>query len=156
MECKVQIVEPISLEDWPHHYNAHIYWIIQPDHFRQPRWYWKDTVTVHHKVEFIPPTMKRSPTIVQVLTARCTPSNSILPDNYSLYSLEDKLIGIAAIPTLALSMLLREKCLNGIDRSNSVSLPVEVQWNERFNKYQLIRISPENTPITTSSFFCYK
>ena len=160
MECKVQIVEPISLENWPHHYNAHIYWIIQPDHFRQPRWYWKDTVTVHHKVEFIPPTMKRSPTIVQVLTARCTPSNSVLPDNYSLYSLEDKLIGVAAIPTLALSMMLRDKCCNGVNNvvnnATPVSLPVEVQWNERFNKYQIIRVSPENTPITTSSFFCYK
>ena len=101
--------------------------------------------------------MKRSPTIVQVLTARCTASNSVLPDNYSLYSLEDKLIGVAAIPTLALSMLLREKCYNAVNNGiNCTSLPVEVQWNERFSKYQVIRILPADTPITTSSFFCNK
>ena len=148
MECTVKVVTPISLEDWSQHYNAHIYWIIQPDHFRQARWYWKDTVTVHHKVEFQPPTMKRNPTMVQILCAQCTSSNSTLPDNYTLLSQEGNIIGIASVPTMALSMILREKVDQGI--------PVEVQWNERFNKYQVVRLLPVGTPITTSSFFYHK
>lgn len=148
MECTVKVVTPISLEDWPQHYNAHIYWIIQTDHCRQPRWYWKDTVTVQRNVEFHAPAMKRTAEIVHILCAQCTPAKSVLPDNYSLFSQEGELIGIASVPTLALSMLLREKVDQGI--------PVEVKWNERFSKYQVIRILPAGTPITTSSFFCNK
>jgi len=150
MECKVQLVQPISLADWSQHYNAQIYWIIQPDCCRAPRWYWKDTVTVHHHAEYHAPIMKRNPTITHLLYARCTPEKSVLPDNYSLYSQEGTLIGIASIGSLALSMQLREKC------TNDEGLSVEVQWNERFSKYQVIRILPANTPITTASFFCHK
>jgi hypothetical protein len=148
MECKVQLVQPISLDAWDLQYNAQIYWIIQPDHCRQARWYWKDTVTPHHKVEFHAPTMKRSPMVVPILCARCAPSKSVLPDNYTLFSQEDTVIGTASITTLALSMILREKACDGI--------PVEVQWNERFQKYQILRLMPTDTPITNGSFFCYK
>jgi hypothetical protein len=151
MECKVQLVQPISLADWPQHYNAQIYWIIQPDHCKAPRWYWKDIVTTHHHVEYHAPTMKRNPVITHSLYARCTPEKSILPDNYCLYSQEGDLIGIASIGTLSLSMQLREKTIGGTE-----GLPVEVQWNERFSKYQVVRILPADTPITTSSFFHHK
>ena len=151
MECKVQLVQPISLADWPQHYNAQIYWIIQPDHCKAPRWYWKDIVTTHHHVEYHAPTMKRNPVITHSLYARCTPEKSILPDNYCLYSQEGDLIGIASIGTLSLSMQLREKTTGGTE-----GLPVEVQWNERFSKYQVVRILPADTPITTSSFFHHK
>jgi hypothetical protein len=148
MECKVQLVEPISLEAWPHHYNTQIYWIIQPDHCRAPRWYWKDVVTQHHQVEFNPPTMKRNPVVNHSLYAMCVPAKCTLPDNYSLVSQEGTVVGVASIGSLALSMQLRESCSTG--------LPVEVQWNERFSKYQIVRILPADTPITTASFFHHK
>lgn len=148
MECNVQIVTPISLDQWAHHYNAQIYWIIQPDCCRQARWYWKDVVTVHNKVEFHAPSMKRNATISNLLYAMCKPMDTNLPDNYELFSQEGAMIGMASIGTLSLSMMLREKCVEG--------LPVEVQWNERFSKYQVIRVLPADTPITTTSFFCNK
>jgi len=148
MECKVQLVQPIALEDWSHHYNAQIYWIIQPDCMRQPRWYWKDVVTQHHQVEFHPPTMKRNPVVQHVLYAMCVPSKCNLPDNYSLLSQEGTVLGVASINSLALSMKLREIAASGV--------PVEVQWNERFSKYQVVRILPADTPVTTASFFHHK
>jgi hypothetical protein len=86
--------------------------------------------------------------MVQILCAQCISSNSTLPDNYTLLSQEGNVIGIASIPTMALSMILREKVDQGI--------PVEVQWNERFSKYQVVRLLPVGTPITTSSFFYHK
>jgi hypothetical protein len=105
-------------------------------------------VTPHHQVAFHAPTMKRNPVVTHLLYARCTPEKSVLPDNYSLYSQEGTLLGIAAITTLSLSMALRETC--------TTSLPVEVQWNPQFSKYQVVRILPVDTPITTASFFVNK
>ena len=35
-------------------------------------------------------------------------------------------------------------------------VPVEVEWNERFSKYQVVRVLPADTPLTTSSFFYHK
>jgi len=40
--------------------------------------------------------------------------------------------------------------------TNKPFLPVEVKWNEGFNKYQVLRIMPEDTPITTAAFFFHK
>lgn len=163
MECKVQLVAPIALDAWEQHYSPHIYWIIQPDCCRAPRWYWKDVVTQHQKVEFHAPTMKRNPTIIQLLYARCVPTKSVLPDNYSLFSQEGHAIGIASIATLQMSMLLREKCngvgtmtVRGTDVIVDEGVPVEVEWNERFSKYQVVRVLPADTPLTTSSFFYHK
>jgi hypothetical protein len=35
-------------------------------------------------------------------------------------------------------------------------IAVEVKWNDSFNKYQVLRIMPEGTPVTTASFFYHK
>ena len=144
---KPQIVKPIPLSDWYLHYNPSIYWIIQPDHAKQPRWYWKDTVIEFKTKEFIPPVLKRGTEITSVLCARCVPyTKTGLPDTYSLLSQDDSVIGFASIPSLSLSLELRK-----LDR-----VPVEVKWKEEFNKYQIMRIMPEHTPITTTSFFYHK
>lgn len=144
---KPQIVKPIALSDWSLHYNPAIYWIIQPDHVKQPRWYWKDTVVEYKAKEYIPPVLKRGTEIVSILCAFCTPyTKTVLPDTYSLYAQEGVNLGFASIPSLELSLELRK----------TTGVPVEVKWNDTFNKYQIMRIMPNETPITTASFFYHK
>ena len=151
---KPRVVSPISLSNWHLHYNPAIYWIIQADHYKQPRWYWKDTVTVPEfkAKEFIPPTLKRGTEIINIMVALCTPyTKTVLPDTYSLFSQEGVNLGVASISTLDLSLELRK-----IITDNTGGIPVEVKWNENFNKYQIVRIMPLETPITTASFFYHK
>ncbi len=151
---KPRVVKPISLEQWPLHYDASIYWIIQPDHSRQPRWYWKDTVTVpeHKPVEFIAPMLKRGTEILSTLVAYLTPySKAVLPDTYSLFSQEGVSLGVASISTLNLSLEIRK-----VMTDKTPGIAVEVKWNDNFNKYQVLRIMPDETPITTASFFYHK
>lgn len=151
---KPRVVSPISLSNWHLHYNPAIYWIIQADHSKQPRWYWKDTVTVPEfkAKEFIPPTLKRGTEIINIMVALCTPyTKTVLPDTYSLFSQEGVNLGVASISTLDLSLELRK-----IIPEHTGGIPVEVKWNENFNKYQIVRIMPLETPITTSSFFYHK
>jgi hypothetical protein len=151
---KPRVVKPISLDQWPLHYDASIYWIIQADHSKQPRWYWKDTVTVpdHKPIEFITPMLKRGTEILNILVAYLTPYNkAILPDTYSLSSQEGISLGVASISTLNLSLEIRKAMTD-----NTIGIPVEVKWNDNFNKYQVVRIMPDETPITTASFFYHK
>lgn len=148
---KPRVVTPIPLDKWNIHYDPSLYWIIQSDHLKQPRWYWKDTVTHNtKKTEYIAPKLDRGVEIPHILVAYCTPySKTILPDTYSLLSQESNNIGIASISTLNLSLELRH-IFNDISIKG---VAVEVKWNNDFNKYQIIRIMPDNTPITTLSFF---
>lgn len=151
---KPRVVTPISLNQWHLHYDASIYWIIQPDHYKQPRWFWKDTVTIpeHKPAEFIAPMLKRGTEILSTLVAYLSPyTKAVLPDTYSLSSQEGVSLGVASIPTLNLSLQIRK-----IMTDNVQGIPVEVKWNESFNKYQVMRIMPDETPITTASFFYHK
>lgn len=151
---KPRVVSPISLSNWHLHYNPAIYWIIQADHSKQPRWYWKDTVTVpdFKAKEFIAPTLKRGTEIINILVALCTPyTKTVLPDTYSLFSQEAVNLGVASISTLDLSLELRK-----VIAENKDGIPVEVKWNDNFHKYQIVRIMPLETPITTASFFYHK
>jgi len=150
-----RLVKPIALADWQEHYNPSIYWIIQPDHARQPRWYWKDTVTMseHKPVEYVAPVLKRSNEIATTLCAYCTPyTKAVLPDIYSLAAQEGLDLGVASIASMTLSMDLRkifaEKAVEKV-----AGVPVEVVWNENFHKYQIVRILPADRTITPSSFF---
>lgn len=151
---KPRIVKPIPLSDWYLHYDPSIYWIIQHDSARQPRWYWKDTVTKseHSSERFIAPKLKRSGEILSVLVALCVPyTKSILPDTYTLLSQEGINLGFASIPSLELSLTLRK-----LVAETGEGVPVEVTWNESFNKYQVKRLMPVETPITTASFFHHR
>jgi len=148
---KPQIVNPIPLSEWSSNYDASIYWIIQPNQSKQQRWFWKDIVTPpkHTPVEFVAPTLKRATEILNILVAQLVPyTKTILPDTYTLLSQEGDNLGFASIPTIELSHDIR-KAIN----SELSGIPVEVIWNDDFNKYQVIRIMPNNTPITTASFF---
>ena len=151
---KPRVVTPIPLSQWNLNYDSTVYWIIQPDHYRQPRWYWKDTVTIqnHKPVEFIAPVLKRGTDILNILVAYLAPyAKAILPDTYSLFSQEGVNLGVASISTLNLSIDIRKAMTDNVE-----GIPVEVKWNDSFNKYQVVRIMPENTPITTASFFYHK
>jgi len=149
---KPQIVKPISLDKWSFHYDPSIYWIIQSDHSRQPRWYWKDTVTERTVVNYIAPVLKRSAEMVTLLCAYCMPyTKTVLPDTYSLFSQENENLGIASISSLSLSLDLRKRFSENVS-----GLPVEVKWNEQFRKYQIICVLPDETPISTASFFYHK
>ena len=149
---KPQIVKPITLESWHLHYDPFVYWIIQPDHSRQPRWYWRDTVTEHTKINYIAPVLKRSAEMATLLCANCCPyTKSVLPDTYTLTSYEGDNLGLASISTLSLSLELRK-----VFTEKTEGIPVEVKWNEQFHKYQIVHIMPENTCITNTSFFYHK
>ena len=149
---KPQVVKPLALIDWSSQYDPSIYWIIQPDHARQARWYWKDTVTERTHVNYIAPILKRSAEMTTLLCANCTPYTKMnLPDTYSLLSQEGESLGMASIASMSLSMELRDRIKLAVD-----GLPVEVRWNEAFRKYQIVRIMPTASPITTASFFYHK
>lgn len=146
-----RLVEPICLEDWPLHYDFAIYWIIQPDHAGQSRWFWKDIVTPHTAPTYVPPQLKRNTEVVSMLCAYCMPHMKMaLPDIYTLHSQEGGALGLASIPSLELSQSLRS-LFSGTEATEGV--PVEVTWNDVFKKYQIMRMLPPATPITTQSFF---
>jgi hypothetical protein len=143
-----RLVRPYTLDEWQLQYDPTIYWIIQPDHAKQPRWFWKDTTEKSRiQTPYIPPKMKRDPQLITFLCAQCIPSKLSLPDTYQLLAQDETVIGFASISNFELSRELREHF-----KTND-SLPVEVKWNEAFLKYQIVRKMPMNTPITTLSFF---
>jgi hypothetical protein len=72
-----------------------------------------------------------------------------LPDTYSLVSQEGTSLGMASLPNMAMSLELRGKMV-------AKGVPVEVVWKPAFQKYQVTRILPEHTPITTTSFFFHR
>lgn len=149
-----RLVSPICLEDWPHHYDFAIYWIVQPDHAGQPRWFWKDVVTPHTAPVYVAPQLKRNTEVVSMLCARCVPHTKMaLPDLYLLHSQEGEIIGLASLPSLELSSSLRSIFSPQRQGQEQDGVPVEVKWNDAFKKYQIVRILPSGTPITTHSFF---
>jgi len=146
---KTRIVKPFTLSEWETQYDPSIYWIIQPNHNKSPRWFWKDTVTEQKTYTFIPPTLKRSNEVITLLSAKCVPyTKTNLPDIYNLVSQEGTIIGFGAISSITLSQELRKESAKNIK-----GFPVEVRWNDGFSKYEIVRILPEETPISTNSFF---
>ncbi len=145
-----RIVKPLTLNEWMMQYDNSYYWIFQHDMIRTPRWFWKDSVTpVQHK-EFIIPQLKRNNNVTTYLCANCKPYSKLrLPDTYSLFSQENNDIGVAGINSLDLSTKLKKF----FNENGNISVPVEVTWNNEFSKYQIVKILPNDTPITSHSFF---
>jgi hypothetical protein len=73
----------------------------------------------------------------------------MLPDTYTLTAQDGETLGLASISSIHLSIELRKHFADQTVRG----LPVQVQWNPSFRKYQIHHIMPEDTPITTASFF---
>jgi hypothetical protein len=140
------------LEEWPLHYDFAIYWIIQPDHAGQSRWFWKDVVTPHVAPTYVAPQLKRNPEVMSMLCAQCSPSKKTsLPDIYDLSSQEGDSLGFASVTTLRISEMLRNTFTEAVR-----AVPVEVRWNETLRKYQILRVLPTDTPLSTTSFFSHR
>lgn len=147
LAIKPRIIRPLSLEEWKDKYDPSISWIIQPDVYAAPRYYWRDVVTKVEEKKYIEPQLKRKAEITTMLVATCKPyAKSILPDTYSLFSQEGDNIGIASIGSMDLSKQLRSEM-------STDGIPVELVWNDDFNKYKIIRILPKGTSSCYSSFF---
>lgn len=141
-----RIVQPLTLDQWHVSYDGSLSWIIQSDCSRAPRWFWWDTVTPVDRKAYQPPALKRAPVVSVRVCALAKPyMKLLLPDTYMLYAQDGAEIGIAGIRALAVSQAMRQIPAGG--------LPVEVQWDEDFNKYQILQILPEGTPVSALSFF---
>ena len=145
---KPRIVEPLSIANWAIHYDNSLSWIIQPDTAGSQRFYWWDSVTPKTDASYRAPVLQRSPDIQVLMCALATPYTKIgLPDAYSLEADGNKYIGIASISTMALSQEMRTKSKDG------TGIKVEVKWNEEFEKYQIVKILDDRTPVSAASFF---
>ena len=146
---KPRIVEPLSIASWSTHYDNSLSWIIQPDTAGSQRFYWWDSVTPKNDTAYRTPVLNRSPDIQILLCALAKPYAKIgLPDAYSLEAEAGKHIGIASISTMALSQEMRAK-----SKDVPEGLKVEVKWNDEFEKYQIVKILEQRTPISAASFF---
>ena len=145
---KPRIVEPLSIANWATHYDNSLSWIIQPDTAGSQRFYWWDSVTPKTDASYRAPVLQRSPDIQVLMCALATPYTKIgLPDAYSLEADGNKYIGIASISTMALSQEMRTKSKDG------TGIKVEVKWNEEFEKYQIVKILDDRTPVSAARFF---
>jgi hypothetical protein len=92
--------------------------------------------------------LQRSPELQVLICALAKPYTKIgLPDAYSLEADGNKHIGIASISTMALSQEMRAKS------KDMPGIKVEVKWNEEFEKYQIVKILEQGTPVSAASFF---
>lgn len=153
-----RIVTPISLADWEDQYDAAVWWTIQPDHYRAPRWFWRDVVSTpkYQPPAYLAPKLERDAEFSTLMVAECMPYTKLaLPDTYTLTAQDGHSIGIASVPNLRISHQLRDHFPMPAKTSEAVSLPlrVEVSWNPAFRKYQILRIMPKETPLTPVSFF---
>jgi len=146
---KPRIVEPLSIASWATHYDNSLSWIIQPDTAGSQRFYWWDSVSPKTDAGYRTPVLQRSPELQVLICALAKPYAKIgLPDAYSLEAEGNKHIGIASISTMALSQEMRAK-----SRDIPGGLKVEVKWNEDFEKYQIVKILEQGTPVSAASFF---
>ena len=84
-----------------------------------------------------------------LICAQCKPYTKLnLPDTYLLLSQEGTQIGIPSISTIDTSIALKTAVAEYPE-----GVPVEVAWNEEFEKYQIVRILPQGTPYSAHSFF---
>jgi hypothetical protein len=148
---QLKVVQPIALEDWEKEFDASIYWIIQPNHARSVRWFWKDITKAHITKEYIPPTLVRRKDVDVTLIALCKPYTKLnLPDTYSLYSQEGESIGVASISSLTVSQDIKKAIKENVENTG---VPVEVKWNKDFEKYSIVRLMPVESPISTATYF---
>jgi hypothetical protein len=147
-----RIVEPIALADWAAHYDATLSWIVQPEGPKAQRFFWWDVVTPKSGPTYRAPALKRAPEVLVQVCALLKPAPRIgLPDTYMLYNGEGGQIGLAGISSIKLSQDLRTAFVAEATRLAGVK--VEVAWSTEFEKYQITKILPVETPVSAGSFF---
>lgn len=85
----------------------------------------------------------------------CVDTKTTLPDSYNLFSNSDnpsgvgtELIGKICVPRLAQSHELRKLFADGKKEAR-----VDVRWNTTFKKYEILRILPDDTPLSPATMF---
>jgi len=161
------IVEPLPLQEFLTAAEPGTIWDFQPESATRGRIYYvvpgarvglsagaqvrEAEANAHIK---LPPSVAKHALkkTTQLLTARYAMCRlditTPLPDSYNLESSEGILIGRACVPKLAQSQLLRATMA-----AKSGGFPVEVAWHSEFRKYEIIKILPDDTPLTSSSAF---
>jgi hypothetical protein len=95
--------------------------------------------------------LKRVSTVPTIRVAFAGVDRSLnLPDNYLLTSSEGASIGRASVSKLKQSLILRD-AFAAPDAPPRI--PVEVAWNIGFNKYEIMRLLPVDTPVMSKSNF---
>jgi hypothetical protein len=147
-----RVVEPIALTDWAAHYDATLSWIIQPEGPKAQRFFWWDVVTPKSGPTYRAPALKRAAEITVQVCALVKPAPRMgLPDTYMLYNGEGGQIGLAGISSLKLSQELRAAFVT--EATCLAGLKTEVAWNAEFEKYQITKLLPAETPVSAGSFF---
>jgi hypothetical protein len=164
------LVEPLSLKyiiDHPPEPGT--IWDFQPEVSTRLRLYWicpgariglsagakarAAEATSHLK---LPPevnknVLKRGTAIPTIRVAFAAPDRaSPLPDNYVLTTSDNMLLGRASVSKLDQSIVLRN-CL--CKPESPAYVPVEIVWNTGFNKYEIMRVLPADTPAMAYSSF---
>lgn len=149
LAIKPRVVNPTPLSQWHDIYDASLSWIIQADCARAPRWFWWDSITpINHK-PYQAPALKRAPEVTVRICALASPYLKLgLPDTYMLYANDNVEIGIAGIRALSVSQAMRKAIADAPE-----GIPVEVAWDEDFNRYQIRNILSVETPVAAISFF---
>jgi hypothetical protein len=164
------LVEPMSLRHIIEHPpEPGTLWDFQPEVAERLRLYWicpgarigpsagaaarAAEATAHLK---LPPAvnknvLKRGTAVPTIRVAFAAPDRTTpLPDNYILTTSDGSTLGRASVSKLDQSVILR----NSLCKPDSPAhLPVEIVWNTGFNKYEIMRILPADTPAMAYSSF---
>ena len=125
---------------------------MQPEAPKSQRFFWWDTVTPKEGPTYRAPALKRAAEVLVQICACVKPAPRLsLPDAYMLYNGEGGEIGLAAISALKLSQELRAAF--AIDATRVAGVRAEVAWNGEFEKYEITRLMPADTPVSAGSFF---
>jgi hypothetical protein len=161
------IVKPRSLQMFSENAEPGTIWDFQPDSTHRKRVYYvvpgarvglsagaqarAAEAQAHIK---LPPTVTKNvlKRTTQILSARFgrlrVDKTTTLPDAYILESADGTNVGRICVTKLAQSQELRAKmgvCPDGF--------PVEVAWHSDFKKYEIIRLLPADSPLTSTSAF---
>ena len=164
----LKMVEPISLNEFiSSEPDPGSIWDFQPELGNHKRLYWMcpgvkidkskgSQLREQEKTSLLklPPTinknvLKRTSDIISSRCARVKPHPSGFPDIYILESSDNKNIGNACITKLQQSVDIKE----AISKSQNKTINAEVAWHIGFNKYEIIRILPNDTPLSSMTAF---
>jgi hypothetical protein len=163
-----KMIEPISLEEFiSSEPDPGSIWDFQPEQGNHKRLYWMcpgvkldkskgSQLREREKTSLLklPPSvnknvLKRSSDIISTRCARVKAHPSGFPDIYILESAENKNIGNACITKLQQSIDIKD----AISKSDNKTINAEVAWHTGFNKYEIIRILPNDIPLSSITVF---
>jgi hypothetical protein len=161
------LVQPRSLQDFATHAEPGTIWDFQPESTHRKRIYYvvpgariglsagaqvrAAEASAHIK---LPPTvtknvLKKTTAILSARFGRLrVDKTTTLPDAYILESADGTNVGRICVTRLAQSQELRTR-----SAAASEGFPVEVAWHSEFKKYEVLRLLPADSPLTSTSAF---